>query len=94
MTNGKTRGPWIFNSETHRIEDIRMNIQSEIRSALIAEMVDAGELIRKGEDYYEDMGGHLLHESHLDPFITNWMQHMDPEERIELVNRLGCAIHK
>jgi len=37
-------------------------------------MVDVGELIRKGDDFYEDMGGHILHESNLDGHIESYLR--------------------
>ena len=32
----------------------------------IKEMVEAGDLKRVGEDFYEDLGGHVIHESQIE----------------------------
>lgn len=66
-----------------------MSRQTEIRDALVQEMVEVGELIRKGEDFFEDMGGHILHESNLDPYIKNYLDNMPAAECKELVERLS-----
>lgn len=63
----------------------------EIRSELLDAMCDCGELIRRGDDFYEDMGGHVSHESNLDGHIENWLLNLDPEERKEVVNKVGIA---
>lgn len=59
------------------------------RENLIRHLADVGELIRRGEDLYEDMGGHLLHESHLDPYITEYLERLSPEERAEVIKLTG-----
>lgn len=64
-----------------------MNRFNSIRSALIQVMCEAGELIRRGDDMFEDMGGHILHESNLDYYITEYMKQLSEEERTELVNQ-------
>lgn len=64
-------------------------IKSNIRAALVYEMVDCGELVRVTDDIYEDMGGHAIHVDHLDGHINEWLKHMDPRERDELVKRTG-----
>lgn len=66
-----------------------MNIR-EVRGQLIDEMVDVGDLIRKGDDIYEDMGGHILHESNLDPYIEQFIVNLRPEELLELKSRIGA----
>ena len=63
--------------------------RSEAKSLMIQEMVDAGELIQKGDDYFEDMGGHILHESNLDSYITEFMKNLRPDERRELISRIS-----
>lgn len=67
---------------------MRMNFY-EIRDALIEEMIDQGEIIRKGDDIFEDMGDHLIHYSQLDGHIKSWLDSMRPEERDELIMRIG-----
>lgn len=54
------------------------------RAELIAMMVDFGELISKGDDLYEDMGGHILHESGLDYYIEQFIKNLTPEGKKEL----------
>jgi len=58
-----------------------------IRDALIEELCDAGELIRRGGDLFEDMGGHVVHESQLDRYIDDYMVNLSEEDRNELVER-------
>ena len=60
-----------------------------IREALIQEMCEVGEIIRRGDDLFEDMGGHMVHESQLDDYITNWMQGLTDDEREEVISRTG-----
>lgn len=64
-----------------------MRSKSEIRTILVNEMVDAGELIRRGEDFFEDMGGHILHESNLDSYIESYMKALPEIELRALVDR-------
>ena len=33
-------------------------------------LVDLGEFVRKGGEYYEDMGGHIIHESAAQEYFT------------------------
>jgi len=63
--------------------------KQEFRSAMINEMVEAGDLINKGGDFYEDMGGHLIHELRLDHYIEGYLKNMSPGERIELIKSFG-----
>lgn len=63
--------------------------QQEIRSAMINELCDAGELIRLGDDFFEDMGGHVLHESNLDGYIENYLKNLTLAERTEVIERIG-----
>lgn len=60
-------------------------MSSEMRALLINELCDVGELIRKGGDYFEDMGGHLLHESNLDSYIENYLSHLSEGDVKDLV---------
>ncbi len=59
-----------------------------IREALIEELCAVGEIKCLGEDLFEDMGGHILHESHLDSYIENYLKHLAESERKELRARL------
>lgn len=62
---------------------------SEIRSAMIDELCDVGELIRRSGDFYEDMGGHLLHESNLDTHIEAYLKGLTSEDLNEVITRIG-----
>lgn len=61
----------------------------EIRAAMINELCDARELICRGDDLYEDMGGHILHESNLDPYIDSYLKNLSHEERAGVIRRIG-----
>ncbi len=58
------------------------------RDQLIEIMVEAGDIIPKGEGYYEDMGGHLNHESNLDGHVEAYLKSLSMKERMELMKRL------
>lgn len=64
--------------------------KQEIRAFMIDEMVDVGELIPQDNDgeLYEDMGGHTIHVSNLDSYITNYLENMPAAERRALLARL------
>lgn len=63
---------------------------AQARSLLLAEMCNCGELIRKYDDMFEDMGGHLIHESSeiIDSYIDNFLENLPVQERRELVDRI------
>ena len=46
------------------------------RSSLIEEMVELGHLDAVGDDLYEDMGGHVIHESNLDCHIEDFVKNL------------------
>lgn len=62
---------------------------ADIRNKLIDELVDVGELIPKGDELFEDMGGHLVHERNLDSYITNHLEHLPAEELAVLIDRIS-----
>lgn len=61
---------------------------TQAREKIIEEMVDQGDLIRRGDDIYEDMGGHCLHESNLDDHISHFLENIHPRDRKELMQRI------
>lgn len=50
------------------------------RAAILDCMVDEGELIKKYNDVYEDMGGHLSHASNLDYAIDAFYKSKTKEQ--------------
>lgn len=66
-----------------------MGNMNEIRSALVNHLCEVGELIRRGDDFYEDMGGHIIGDSMLDSYISEYMSNLSDEERTELVFNTG-----
>jgi hypothetical protein len=60
--------------------------KEEVRTAMINHLCDVGELQRKGEDLYEDLGGHIVHESHLDDYIFNYLKNLSDAERNEVID--------
>lgn len=69
-----------------------MSTPNAIREALIQEMCEVGELIRRGDDVFEDMGGHMIGDNMIDDYITNWLQNMTDDERNEVIERIGGLI--
>jgi hypothetical protein len=64
------------------------NLFNEARQIVINAMVDHGVLIRAGDDHYEDMGGHTLHESWLDDYITEFLKELPKDELTELMTKI------
>ncbi len=58
------------------------------RQLILADMVDTGELIKRGDDIYEDMGGHLSHASTLDYAIDAYLKSKPKAELKALLNRM------
>ncbi len=48
-------------------------------------LVEAGELIARGGDYFEDMGGHIIHESSVPEYFDDFLRHMKQSDRAELL---------
>lgn len=61
----------------------------ECKGLMILELVEARELVRKGDDFYEDLGGHIIHESNLDSYIEDYVSRLSEDERNELATRIG-----
>lgn len=55
---------------------------------MVHELIEAGELIAKGYDFFEDMGGHIVHESDVASYFNYYVERMTPAERRELTKRL------
>lgn len=64
-------------------------LKQQYKEVCIREMVDAGDLKQLGDGLYEDMGGHLIHESHeiMDDYIENFLTELRPKERNELLKK-------
>ena len=61
----------------------------EFRRAILQEMIDSGDLIGIAEDMYEDMGGHVIHESNIgDIYIDAFLEGLSRADRREVVMRL------
>ena len=54
---------------------------------MIQEMVDCGDLIPIADGYFEDMGGHILHESNLEYYIESFLKGLTDEEMNDLIKR-------
>ena len=52
-------------------------------------LVDLGEFVRKGGEYYEDMGGHIIHESAAQEYFTHYLNHCSLDERKEIFKMLS-----
>lgn len=53
------------------------------------ELLEAGELINRGGDYFEDMGGHIIHESAIPEYFKYYLDHLPLDERREFFKRLA-----
>ncbi len=60
-----------------------------LRAAILDVMVDEGDLISKGNDMYEDMGGHISHESNLDGHIEQFWKSKTQDEWISILEEAG-----
>jgi hypothetical protein len=59
------------------------------QSQMLIELVDAGELIPLGDDFYEDMGGHIIGAHYgIESYFENYLKHLTPEERKEVYERM------
>jgi len=58
---------------------------------MIDELKDAGEIIPRGGDYYEDLGGHIIHESNVPSYFENYKKSLTAKERDEVLKRLGIS---
>ena len=51
-------------------------------------LVDVGDLVSMGEDYFEDMGGHLLRIDMVPSYFENYLKHASKEDRADALERL------
>jgi len=58
-------------------------------SFMVQELVDAGELIRRGDEFYEDMGGHLIHERSAPEYFWDYVDGLSESEKSDLLKRCG-----
>lgn len=58
------------------------------KAKLIEIMVDFREIIRRGEDCFEDMGGGIWHESEIGGQIEYFLENLTVEERAEINKEL------
>lgn len=58
----------------------RLAKRSEVRQMSIQEMVEAREIKRIEGDFFEDLGGHIWHESTLDPLIEEFEKTKNEEK--------------
>jgi hypothetical protein len=68
------------------------NLYYESRQKVINEMIDCGYILRLSEDHYEDLGGHTLHDSHLDEYIKNFLATLDSVALKELMSKIRGSI--
>jgi hypothetical protein len=52
------------------------------------ELVDAGDLVPMAEGFFEDMGGHLVHEDMVPSYFEYYLKNLKPAERGEVIARL------
>jgi len=72
-----------------------MNIKEMIiTERKVEELIDAGEVIPIGGDYFEDNGGHIVHESDLNSYFEYYLKNLPTEEREEVISRIVQAITK
>lgn len=57
--------------------------------AMAQELVDAGELIPRAEDFYEDMGGHIIHEDSVPSYFESYFKRLTSGERSDVLARIG-----
>lgn len=53
------------------------------------ELIEAGDLISKGDDYFEDMGGHLISIRAIPDYFENYLKRLSDTERKEVLKRLA-----
>lgn len=64
------------------------NLFNEARQIVIDEMVDRRVLKCIADGFYEDLGGHTLHESWLDDYITEFLKELPKDELTELMGKI------
>lgn len=51
-------------------------------------LVDVGDLIPAGDDFFEDMGGHLLRIDMVPSYFEHYLEHASPDDRKDALERL------
>ena len=51
-------------------------------------MVEAGELIPRGEEFFEDMGGHLLRGSNAEEHINSYLDSLPHTEKDSILKQI------
>jgi hypothetical protein len=52
------------------------------------ELVEADELKHLMDDFYEDLGGHIIHMEDVPAYFQHYIKHLRPDEREEVLARL------
>jgi hypothetical protein len=60
-------------------------MDNQFREYMTKVLIDTGELLTVGDCYFEDMGGHVIHESQVDGYIEEYVNRISKKERIELM---------
>ncbi len=59
---------------------------------MIQELLEAGEIVKRGDMFFEDMGGHVIHESMLDDcvedYFASYLKMLSTSERAEALKRV------
>ena len=58
--------------------------------AMAQELVDAGDFEPKAEGFFEDMGGHLIHEDTVPEYFSYYLKNLSAEERAEVIARMSA----
>lgn len=53
------------------------------------ELVEAGDIISKGDDLFEDMGGHLISIRDIPSYFEHYLKSLSDNERKEVLNRIA-----
>ena len=62
-------------------------MDNQFREYMTEVLVDVGELLTIGDCFYEDMGGHVIHESQVDDYIEEYVNRISKKERTELMKQ-------
>jgi hypothetical protein len=60
-------------------------MDNQFREYMTKVLIDVGELLIVGDCYFEDMGGHIIHESQVDDYIEEYVNRISKKERLELM---------
>ncbi len=67
-------------------------MREKYRKFIVEEMVEAGELIKHG-DQYEDMGGQMTHESHMNYIVDQYIGGLSSIEKANLANKINQTFY-